>query len=338
MLAEVGQKSLKTSKRYSLSEMESKREISAILARNDKIGYVDGQIGYADGRKSLKKGSELRFGSRYGHRYGMIHASANAIRNAAVKSMVEEYESHGEACAKWYSLVAPANEVAFIALNDAIDKLKSSPKWKKKGIRAACEECQRLMDRYDRQLMSALSGTDSFNIDRRQFIRDYLDSWQDSWNRDVFIIRMSISNFLLKVKYTRDVELASYVFTAYNILCFACNYFDAYMSVCLEKYGVDIRKEFADGRLGRLKETFKVAANSLDTEEAQDLHRDKACRDALQVLSLRMTSSEIAEKASATALKYNGEVREWFDNNRGIIEKDCKAAEAFFRKKAGLDG
>lgn len=286
---------------------------------------------------AAKNAAKAPFQGEYGHKYGMIHATANAIRNAAVKSMVEEYRNHGEACAKWYSLVAPVNEVAFIALNDAIDKLKDSPKWKKKGIRAACQECERFMDRYDKRLEVVLSGTDNFNIDRSQFIRDYLDSWQDSWNHDVSIIRMSISNFLLKVKYTRDVELASYVFTAYNVLCFACTYFDAYMQICMDKYGCDIRKEFADGRLGRLKETFKVAANSLNTEEVQDLCRDKDTKNALQALSNRMTSPEVAEKASATALKYNIEVKEWFDSNPGIIEKDCKAAEDFFRKKTGLE-
>jgi hypothetical protein len=285
---------------------------------------------------AAKNAAKAPFQGEFGRRYGMIHASANAIRNAAIKSMVEEYRNHGEACAKWYSLVAPVNEVAFIALNDAIDKLKHSPKWKKTGIRAACQECERLMNWYDRRLEAVLSGNDTFNIDRSQFIRDYLDSWQDSWKHDVFIIRMSISNFLLKVRYTRDVELASYVFTAYNVLCYACSFFDAYMQLCLDRYEADIRKEFADGRLGRLKEKFKVAAGSLDTEEAQDLHRDKACKEALQALSNRMTSPEVAERASAAALKYNIEVKEWFDDNPGIIEKDCAAAEAFFRKKVGL--
>lgn len=286
---------------------------------------------------AAKNAEKAPFQGEYGHKYGMIHASANAIRNAAVKSMVEEYRNHGEACAKWYSLVAPVNEVAFIALNDAIDKLKDSPKWKKKGIGAACQECERFMDRYDKWLEVVLSDTDNFNIDRSQFIRDYLDSWQDSWNHDVFIIRMSIANYLLKAKYTRDVDLASYVFTAYNVIIFACNYFDAYIGVCRDKYGADIRMEFADGRLGKLKSLFKVAADSFDTNEIKELHEDKACRDALQVLTFRMTSPEVAEKASATALKYNIEVKEWFDNNPEIIEQDCKAAEGFFRKQTGLE-
>ena len=285
---------------------------------------------------AAKNAAKAPFQGEYGHKYGMIHASANAIRNASVKSMVEEYRNHGEACAKWYSLVAPVNEVAFIALNDAIDKLKDSPKWKKKGIRAACQECERFMDRYDKRLDVVLSGTDNFNIDCSQFIRDYLDSWQDSWNHDVFIIRMSIANYLLKAKYTRDVDLASYVFTAYNVIIFACNYFDAYIGVCRDKYGADIRMEFADRRLGKLKSLFKVVADSFDTNEIKELHEDKACRDALQVLTFRMTSPEVAEKASATALKYNIEVKEWFGDNPGIIEKDCAAAEAFFRKKVGL--
>lgn len=287
--------------------------------------------------EAVEMTSNKPFQGKYGHKYGMIHASANAIRNAAVKSMVEDYRNHSEACAKWYSMVAPVNEVAFIALNDAIVMLEESPKWKKKGIRAACKECDRLMNWYDRRLEVVLSGSDDFNIDRSQFIRDYLDSWQDSWKHDVFIIRMCISNFLLKVRYTRDVELASYVFTAYNVLCYACTFFDAYMQLCLDRYGADIRKEFADGRLGRLKETFKVAANSLDTEEVQDLCRDKDIKNALQALSNRMTSPEVANRASAAALKYNIEVKQWFDDNPEIIEKDCKAAEAFFRKKAGLE-
>lgn len=103
-------------------------------------------------------------------KYGMIHATANGIRNAALRKMAEDYRSHGDLCAKWYTVVAPVNDCALLTMHEAIEKIKESPKWKKRGIRSACEECLRMEDRYTKRLMRALEYNDGLNIDRRQFL------------------------------------------------------------------------------------------------------------------------------------------------------------------------
>jgi hypothetical protein len=37
----------------------------------------------------------------------MTHATADGIRMAALKQMSKDYRNHGEACAKWYTIVVP---------------------------------------------------------------------------------------------------------------------------------------------------------------------------------------------------------------------------------------
>lgn len=266
------------------------------------------------------------------------HAAATAIRQATVGVLTQKYRGHSVACSQWYIIVAPFNYCALMALNDAVAAVQFSPKWKKKGIRAACKECQRLADRYENKVIRATSDSNmGSDIGRSDFVMDYLDSFQDEWQHDLVILRMCISNFLLKVHYTRDVELASYVFTAYNVLIQSVRFFDMYIDGIKKRYGVDIRAEFYDGRLQPIVDAFKVVAQSLDTPEAEELHTDKNTHDALQALANRISSQALAEKAAGEALKINPDVMQWAKDNEGVIERDVEEHEKKFRKAAGLE-
>ena len=281
------------------------------------------------------------------------HAAATAIRQATVGVLTQKYRGHSVACSQWYIIVAPFNYCALMALNDAVAAVQFSPKWKKKGIRTACKECQRLADRYENKVIRATSDSNmGSDIGRSDFVMDYLDSFQDEWQHDLFILRMCISNFLLKVRYTRDVELASYVFTAYNVLIQSVRFFvftaynvliqsvrffDMFIDGIKKRYGVDIRAEFYDGRLQPIVDALKVVAQSLDTPEAEELHTDKNTHDALQALANRISSQAVAEKAAGEALKINPDVMQWAKDNEGIIERDVEKQEKKFRKLAGLE-
>ena len=269
-------------------------------------------------------------------KYRMIHATANGIRNAALRKMAEDYRNHGDLCAKWYTVVAPVNDCALMTMHEAIEKIKESPKWKKRGIRSACEECLRMEDRYTKWLMHALEYNDGLNIDRRQFLMDYLDSWQDAWTHDAFILRMCVSQYLLKVRYPRDVELASYILTAYNVLGFACQFFDVYLRIARENFGIDLWREFADGKLEKLKERFCLVADSITTAETVGLKEDTNVRNAVQALYNRVSSFEIANGAAEKAIDFNREVNEWAENLGDVVEADCKGAEETLRKHLGM--
>ena len=233
------------------------------------------------------------------------HAAATAIRQATVGVLTQKYRGHSVACSQWYIIVAPFNYCALMALNDAVAAVQFSPKWKKKGIRAACKECQRLADRYENKVIRATSDSNmGSDIGRSDFVMDYLDSFQDEWQHDLVILRMCISNFLLKVRYTRDV---------------------------------DIRAEFYDGRLQPIVDAFKVVAQSLDSPEAEELHSDKQTRDAMQALANRLSSQAVAEKAAGEALKINPDVMQWAKDNEGVIERDVEKQEKKFRILAGLE-
>lgn len=219
------------------------------------------------------------------------HAAATAIRQATVGVLTQKYRGHSVACSQWYIIVAPFNYCALMALNDAVAAVQFSPKWKKKGIRAACKECQRLADRYENKVIRATSDSNmGSDIDRSDFVMD-----------DLVTLRMCISNFLLKVRYTRDVELASYVFTAYNVLVQSVRFFDMYIDGMKKQFDVNIRAEFYDGRLQPIVDAFKVVAQSLDSPEAEELHSDKQTRVAMQALANRISSQAVAEKAAGEA-------------------------------------
>lgn len=311
-----------------------------IIQHNEEEMGINLHFGAAqDGARARYIGkTELGARPNYGlnAEYRMIHATANGIRNAALRKMTDDYRAHGELSAKWYTVVAPVNDCALMTMHEAVEKIKESPKWKKRGIRSACEDCLRMEDRYTKQLMRELEYNDGYNIDRRQFLMDYLDSWQDAWNHDTFILRMCVSQYLLKVRYPRDVELASYILTAYNVLVFACQFFDIYLSICRENFGIDLWREFADRKLEKMKDRFSLVADSITTEEVIGLNEDTNTRNAVQALYNRVSSSEIANDAAGKALDFNLDVKHWAENIGNVVDADCKWAEETLKKHLGL--
>lgn len=147
---------------------------------------------------------------------------------------------------------------------------------------------------------------------------------------------MCISQYLLKVRYPRDVELASYILSAYNVLVFACRFFDVYLRIARENFGIDLWREFADGKLEKMKERFCLVADSVTTAETFGLKDDTNVRNAVQALYNRVSSFEIANGAAERALDFNLDVKEWAENLGDVVEADCKGAEEALKKHLGM--
>lgn len=263
------------------------------------------------------------------------HATLNVLKRTYVDNYAHLYEMHDQICARWYVTVAPMNDIALSTLNDAVEQLKASPKWKKKGIRKSCEDALRLSRRYEHFLYLIVGNTKEG--DSRQYFMDYMDSWQDETKKDVDIFRISISNVLLRIKYKGDVELASWAFLAYNMLNLACNCFDAYFAKAKEITGKDFHKEFYDGRLTKIKDAFKVAASSFNPNDNVPLNNDEMCQRSIQVLCNRFSLEDTGVAAANKAYELNPELEENEDKIHQGVQDDYANVRKKMAKLIGLD-
>lgn len=261
-------------------------------------------------------------------------ASANAIKRVFVDAELKKYQNYDQVCAQWYVTVAPMNDIALFSLNDAIEQLKASPKWKKKGIRKSCEDAQRLAKRYEHILYSKIR--DAKSKDPSQYFMDYMDSWQDETKLDVDILRFSISNALLRMNYRWDVELASWVFTAWNMLSTACRCFDAYFRGAEKEVGENYSKAFYDGRMTKIQKAFEVAARSFDPNHEYPLPKDEMCVRAVRVIMNRFLLTDVSEKSAESAISLNPNIEDEFEEVHKEIEGMYSTVRSELEKRVGL--
>lgn len=261
-------------------------------------------------------------------------ASTNALRRVYVNSMSEKYREYDEICSRWYVTVAPLNDVALSSLKDAVEQLKASPKWKKKGIRKSCEDAQRLARKYEELLYNNVKNGDAGDV--RQYLMDFMDSWQDGVKQDVMILRISISNALLRMHYRWDVELASWVFTAFNMLNIAARCYNAYFRGVEKAVGKDYSKAFYEGRMDRVRDAFKVAASSFDPNNEYRLDKDEMCLRSVKVIVNRFCLDDTSIHAGDSALELNPEIEEKSVEVKNAIEARYDKVEKELAKRVGL--
>lgn len=250
-----------------------------------------------------------------GTRRACLGGAANALRHMAVDGMMRKHDLRDRVCSQWYMKVAPMNDVALSCLVDALLRVRQSGRWRKKGIRACVEATERAMRRYESMLSRKVGGIGDGVL---AMFEDYMEGWNDGTRHDVTIMRMSVGNALLRMGYPRDVELASWVFTAYNMVDLANRIFDSYFDACEKALGVDCRRMFADGRLTAVMRAFRPVADSLDQGDRFALSGDEMCRRSMGVLANRLALDDIERQADAEAMRLNP----------GLAGKAGEAAEA----------
>lgn len=270
-----------------------------------------------------------------GTRRACLGGAANALRRVAVEGMMRKHDLRDRVCSQWYMKVAPMNDIALSCLVDTLHRVRRSDRWKKKGIRACVEATERMMRRYESMLSRKVGGIGDGVL---AMFEDYMDGWNDGTRHDVTILRMSVGNALLRMGYPRDVELASWVFTAYNMVGLANRIFDSYFDTCEKALGVDCRRMFAAGRLTAVLRAFKPVADSLDQGGGFSLSGDEMCQRAMDVLVNRFALGDVERQADAEALRLNPEMAEKAEEVAGAERKFRERMRKRLERDAGLTG
>lgn len=219
----------------------------------------------------------------------------------------------------FHCAVVPMNDTALSLLKDAHEEMKRSKRYRHqikhlmKSAKSAGEEYERLL-----HLELELNRYG----DRKMYLMDYMDAWQDILKHDIDIFRFSISQYLLKLGYDKENSLMTSVYLAYIMVDYACSLWDAYWNMVKNETGMDLSKTYTNARLTHVLNYLEPVAMSFDPHGTVDFDNDPNCRLALDIIQKNATSADSINKAGKQALDYNEDVRQWANDYDKIKQED----------------
>ena len=241
-----------------------------------------------------------------------------AIKQALVKGAWQHKEEWEHWASLFHCIVVPMNDVALSLLKDAHEALKESKRYKrliKKNVKAA----EIAGDEYERMLYEE-SRINRYG-DRRGYLMDYMDTWQEKMKHDIDILRFSINRYVNRLN-LNEAELVTSVFLAHVMLEYACVLWDAFWKMSREKTGKDLSDTFRSARLTNVLNYFTYVSQSFDPDNIVNLNKDKDCQLAMNIIERKATSVDTINAAGEQALKYHEDLRQWSNEFGAEREKE----------------
>ena len=198
-------------------------------------------------------------------------------------------------------LVGVANEVARLAVSDAIDAIKAAGLYKQR-TKQLCRETERRQEEYEAM------HNKNFG-DRLKLCLDYLDSAEQEYRQHIFHIYMTIKQVMDRYRDGRT-EMKARLECARICCTLAVGEFDVVMRSMKEKYGVDYTALFQDGRYDRVLHTWsqlcEIWVQSDDKREGEVvLNDDKQVDLAVDVLTRKLNDPDYINRMGKFALEHN---------------------------------
>ena len=201
------------------------------------------------------------------------------------------------------TMIGIANEVARIAISDAIDAIKRAGLYRQK-TKQLCNETFRRQERYE--------SIHNRNFDDRlKLWLDYLDGTEDEYRRHIFNIYMAVKQALDRHR-QRDTELKARIECGRICAELAVGQYDALMQDLKEKFGADYSPLFIDGRydgpLYTWKQLCDIYIKTDNPDEYINLNDDANLRLAADVLARKLSDAELLNRIGKHAIEQNLEV------------------------------
>lgn len=197
-------------------------------------------------------------------------------------------------------VVSAANEIAWLALDEALSQLKPSKYYRhevKRWAKTALKRYQEYEEMHHR------------NFDERyQIFIDYLDSIDDLFKKDIFLLTMSIKQHLDKFG-EKDTKIKAIVETADILLENACLSFDWLFDDLAKESGYNFRRFFLKGRLTGVYSAWQNVVKSICKVESKhiNLDKDKNTSLAFEVIRKKLHPNYL-NKAGKQAIDLNMDV------------------------------
>lgn len=201
------------------------------------------------------------------------------------------------------ALVGIANEVARLAISDGIEAVKKAGLYRQK-TKHLCNDTVRRQEQYE-----AIHNS-NFG-ERLSLWLDYLNGTEDEYRHHIFILYNAVKMALDK-RHQKNTELKARLECGLICAELAVGQFDAVMRDMKEKFGIDYTPIFIKGRYTNPLYTWRqlcdIYVKTDDPNEVIDLNEDANLRMAADVLSRKLSDTDLLNRISTAAIKQNLDV------------------------------
>lgn len=217
------------------------------------------------------------------------------------------------------TFIGIANEVARIAISEAIETLKKTQYYKHQ-IKHLAKETFRQQEAYE-NLHNQNFG------DRLKLWIDFLDSVEEVYRPHIFNIYMSLKQAMDRSRQS-ETDLKAKLECGRICAMLAVSQFDELMASAKSRWEVDYTSLFVPARYdGPLKTWTDLCSHIVVDEHPEtptSLSEDKNCKLAVEILKMKLNNSDMMNKVGAKAIYLNKEVARKYANEKDLVELEKK--------------
>lgn len=216
-------------------------------------------------------------------------------------------------CSAAYVIVCCGNDVAGMALHDAVTELRGYPHIYRMEVKRAAKTAEERFQKYERLLRETLK-------ERFRLWMDIADGVNEEMHQHVFNLYMSFKQHLD----TNGIPLSALrarIYTADTLLNISVRNFDDFFKVTRESTGADLSHLFQPARLDGIQRAWNVVCNAMSGTDAAgniDFNESPRCRLAVDIICRRIADHEMLNRAGLDALRLNPEL------TKDLSEEDRK--------------
>lgn len=236
------------------------------------------------------------------------------IRRAMLMQQHDRYEELKDDMAKhFWSMIGTANQVAFVAIDDAVDMMREAGMLKQQQKQKAL----RALEEYHRYERNAYEHFQEVGMDRFAFWQDFVGRAADKLQPDVQRLYFAIKNVIDRSR-VRHSEVLAQIQTGVALVTLSTLMFDTMADQYQRKTMADIRSVFHGGRLTAVERNWMEVGDITGRQVMQDvnLKDDPACQLGINVILTRYQSADFMKEAASEALRVNPAICE------GLTEED----------------
>ena len=225
------------------------------------------------------------------------------IRRAMLLQQHDRYEELQDDMAKhFWSMIGTANQVAYVAIDDAVEQMREAGMLKQKQKQKALKA----LEEYHRYERNAYEHFRDVGMERYGFWQDFVGRAADKLQPDVQRLHYAIKNVIDRVG-VRNSEVLASIQTGVALVTLSTLMYDTMAEQFQRQTMGDIRSLFRAGRMTAVERNWLEVGDVTGRQVMQDvnLKDDPQCQLGINVILTRYQSADFLNEAASEALRVN---------------------------------
>ena len=225
------------------------------------------------------------------------------IRRAMLIQQHDRYEELQDEMAKqFWSMIGTANQVAYMAIDDAVEQMRETGMLKQKQKQKA----MKALEEYHRYERNAYEHFREVGMDRYAFWQDFVGRAAEKLQPDVQRLHYAIKNVIDRAG-VRNSETMASIQTGVALVTLSTLMFDTMAEKFQRQTMGDVGMIFRGGRMTAVERNWLEVADVTGRQVIKDvnLRDDPQCQLGINVILTRYQSADFLNEAASEALRVN---------------------------------